>query len=99
MRNDRRGGFKTRPFHLGSVRKGDFRVDRFRVEDFGVRGLPAVGAEFPEKAGLVTQFAGAARGIFTPTLTLPSRGRKLKTFRMKTNYCFPLALRALTRLR
>ena len=50
------------PHNLFLMRKGDFRVDFFRVEDFGVGGFPAVGGQAPEEAGLVAQFAGAAGG-------------------------------------
>ncbi len=44
------------PIYL--MRKGDLRVDCFRVEDFGVRGLPALRGEAAEEAEEVAQFTG-----------------------------------------
>ena len=42
--------------------KGDLRVNLFGVEDFGVRHFPAAWGQAAKKAGLIAQFAGAARG-------------------------------------
>jgi hypothetical protein len=43
------------------MRKRGLRVDLFRVGGPGVSGFPALGAEAPEKAGPLAQFAGPAR--------------------------------------